>query len=490
MRYSLVSLLSLLLVAGCTEPAVTPESESGLAAPIFPDYAGCTVPPNIAPLNFALTSTYEKARVTFTFPGGEWTFATRGGQFTIPPSRWRKMLGASIGSSISVKVVAREAGRWMGYAPFELHVAREPVDSYIAYRLIEPGYQLWNKVGIYQRDLSGYRQSPILENTTTDGSCMNCHSFCMQDPDRMLLHLRGSVAATMVTDGDNIEKLNTKTPQTLSALVYPSWHPQGRFAAFSVNDTRQAFHMNDHNRVEVYDNASDVVVYDTKTHEILTSPLLHDTDTFESFPSFSPDGRTLYFSSAEFVSDVIAHPDSVRYSLCTIPFDPAGRSFGSTVDTLYNAHSGGRSASFPRVSPDGRWLLYTLSDYGGFAIWHKESDLWMIDLSCGRHSPLTPANGPESDSYHSWSSNSRWIVFASRRIDGLYSRPFIAHIDEEGRAGKAFVVPQKDVEFYHRFMYSYNVPEFVKGKVPDRRRAISRSAKNDAGIDLRMSAPD
>ncbi len=458
-----------------------------MATPIFPDYADCTIPPNIAPLNFTLTMPYDDAVAIFTCDGSEWSIPARHGQFTIPPPRWKKMLTAGAGNSISVRVVARTDGRWVGYAPFELHVAPEPVDPYIAYRLIEPGYELWMNMGIYQRNLEGYVQSPILENSTTNSGCMNCHSFCMQDPDRMLLHLRGPVAATMTVDGDMVEKLNTKTPETMSALVYPSWHPGGRFVAFSVNDTRQGYHPNDPNRVEVYDSASDVVVYDTEKHEIITTPLLHGTDTFESFPTFSPDGLTLYFSSSVHVPEMINNHKEARYSLCSIAFDPNSRSFGATVDTLYNARMEGRSASFPRVSPDGRWLLYTLSDYGGFAIWHKESELWLIDLASGEHSPLTEANGPDADSYHSWSSNSRWTVFASRRIDGLYSRPFIAYIDEDGRARKAFLVPQKDVEFYHRFMYSYNVPEFIKGKVRDRRRIISHTAKTDVGIDVTVA---
>jgi hypothetical protein len=483
-----IFLLALLAVAGCTggPDAGLVADESGGVAAIFPDYAGCTVPPNIAPMNFALQTPHDKARVTFTGPDGEWSVTSRRGQFTIPPGRWKRMLAASAGSSVSVRIAAMNEGRWTGYAPFELHVAREPVDPYIAYRLIEPLYQLWNDMGIYQRELGRYTQTPILENSSTDESCMNCHSFRMQDPDRLLLHLRGSIAATMVV-GDKVEKLDTKTTRTISPLVYPAWHPGGRFAAFSVNRTEQGFHTNDPNRVEVYDNASDVVVYDLEGHRLIASPLMHDTDEVESFPAFSPDGGTLYFSSSEYVDDVRNRPDSVRYSLCSISFDAASGSFGETVDTLYNARLVGRSASFPRVSPDGRWLMYTLSDYGGFAIWHKEADLWMVDLTTGEHAPLTEANGPDADSYHSWSSNSRWVVFASRRIDGLYSRPFIAYIDARGRAGKAFVVPQRNVKFYHRSLYSYNVPEFIKGRVPDRRRAISRAARGETSVEVEFT---
>jgi len=486
MRFGLTYLLSLVFAAGCTTSTVTVDEEMNRPAPIFPDYAGCTVPPNIAPMNFTLRVPYDKARATFTWGEESWSVTARNGQFTIPFVHWNRMLTQSVGSTISVKVSARNGGKWTGYEPFDLHVAAEPVDPYIAYRLIEPGYELWSAMGIYQRDIEGYSQTPILENNLTDGSCMNCHSFCMQDPDRMLLHLRGAIAATMVIRDGGIEKINTTTPETISALVYPSWHPGGKLVAFSVNRTRQGFHMHDPNRVEVFDDASDVVVYDTETHEIVASPLMHGTDAFESFPTFSPDGRTLYFSSAEFVPEVIENFESVRYSLCSIGFDPESRSFGDTVDTLFNARTEGLSASFPRVSPDGRHLLYTRSNYGGFAIWHKEADLWMVDLADGEHFPLTAANSDDAESYHSWSSNSRWVLFASRRLDGLYSRLFIAYVDKEGKAGRAFPVPQKDVDFYHRFMYSFNVPEFIKGKVETGRRAISLSARGDKGIDAKF----
>ncbi len=484
-------LLICILLAGvaaavsCVVRPVHVDESLNVPAPIFPDYADCTIPTNIGPMNFSLTVPYDRAQATFASPVGEWTLEARGGQFTIPRKRWREMLAAARGGSISVRVSALSDGRWIAYAPFSLHVAPEPVDPYIAYRLIEPGYELWNRVGIYQYNLERQRQTPILENSSTGGSCMNCHSFANQDPDRMLLHLRGSVAATMLINDDKVERLNTKTPQTMSALVYPSWHPDGRFVAFSVNDTKQAYHTNDPNRVEVYDNASDIVLYDTSTHEIFTTPLLYDTPAFESFPTFSPDGRTLYFSSAPYVADVIENPEKVHYSLCSVSFDPDTHRFSDTVDTLYNARTEGRSASFPRVSPDGRYLLYTRSDYGGFMIWHSDSDLWMVDLVSGRHWPLTAANSPDAaDSYHSWSSNGRWVVFSSRRLDGLYARPFIAYIDAEGQARKSFVAPQRDVEYYNRLMKSYNVPEFVKGRVRDRRRAISRMAKQDPGIDV------
>lgn len=475
-----------LILIGCSPSAVVTDTETDELPVIFPDYAGCTIPPNISPLNFALTSVYDEARVILSTGSESWEVKARKGEFGFSESRWKKLLEGAKGGSIEVKVLAKSGGKWVGYAPFQLHVAEEPVDPYMAYRLIEPGYELWNYMGLYQRNLENFTETPIMENKLTDGNCMNCHSFRMQDPEQMVFHMRGDNGCTILLNGDKVEKLNTKTDQTISALVYPSWHPSGRYIAFSLNDTKQAFHMNHPNRVEVYDNKSDVVVYDTEKHEIITHPALFAKDAFENFPTFSPDGKTLYFCT----SDSCTMPDKfeeVKYSLCSISFDAENRKFGNQVDTLYNAYSEGRSASFPRVSPDGKYLLYTLGDYGGFAIWHKDADLHMIDLATGKHYPLEAANSPDAESYHSWSSNSRWILFASRRIDGLYSRPYIAYIDAGGKAGKAFVVPQKNTGFYGELMRSYNVPEFITGKVKDHRRAFATAAKTQRGIDVKFA---
>ena len=317
-------------------------------------------------------------------------------------------------------------------------------------------------------------------------NCVNCHSFCMQNPDKMLFHMRETYPGTLLIDGDKIEKLNTKTEQTISSLVYPSWHPSGKYVAFSVNNTKQGFHANDRNRIEVFDEASDVVVYDVKKHEIVTTAKLFSKDAFETFPTFSPDGKTLYFCTAP-ARPIPEEFSEIKYNLCAIGFDPDSRSFGSKVDTLYNAAVSGRSASFPRVSPDGKYLMYTVSGYGNFSIWHKDADLQMADLSTGESIPLDILNSDDVESYHSWSSNSRWVIFSSRRMDGLYTRPYIAYIDEKGNACKPFLLPQKDTGFYDRFMMSYNIPEFITGKVKVGGRVLGLKAKEDKGIDVKFA---
>ena len=106
--------------------------------------------------------------------------------------------------------------------------------------------------------------------------------------------------------------------------------------------------------------------------------------------------------------------------------------------------------------------MFTLSDYGNFSIWHKEANLWLLDLTSGDLRELSEVNSDDTESFHNWSSNSRWFVFSSRRGDGLYTHLYLASMDENGKISKPFLLPQEDPEtYYDRSVYSYNVPDFV-----------------------------
>jgi Tol biopolymer transport system component len=260
--------------------------------------------------------------------------------------------------------------------------------------------------------------------------------------------------------------------QTISALVYPYWHPSGKYIVYSVNDTKQLFHTHHPNRIEVMDLASDVVVYDVEKNEIVTAPQIFDKEVFETFPSFSADGKTLYYCAArrQHIPDDI---EKLKYHLCAISFDAETRSFGEKVDTLYQAEQMDKSVSFPRVSPDGKYLMFTLADYATFPIWHQEADLWMMDLKDGKTVCLDALNSQSVESYHSWSSNSRWVVFASKRDDKVYGRPYIAHIDENGQVSKAFLLPQRNPKLYKTTLKSFNLPELSSWKENYNARDIS-----------------
>jgi len=348
--------------------------------------------------------------------------------------------------------------------PWTIHVSEDEIDYGINYRLIAPGYEVYSKMGIYERELSSYKEKALLENTQFDG-CVNCHAYNRGNPDNYSLHIRGSHGATLLNLDGEMAAYNTQTDSTLGFCVYPYWHPGGDFIAYSSNSTRQGFHVLADKLIEVFDLDSDLQVYDVRNNSLITSASVKKENVWETFPAFSADGKKLFFCAAT-PRPIPAEVEEIRYNLCSVDFDPATGSIGSRIDTLIFAEGMGRSVSFPKPSYDGRFLVYTLSDYGNFSIWHHEADLWILDLETGESRPMDKANSHDTESYHSWSSNSRWLMFSSRRDDGLYTRLFFTHIDENGQESKPFMLPQKHPLHYYSYQNrSYNVPEFVTGPV-------------------------
>jgi hypothetical protein len=445
---------------------------------LFPDYCGVTVPVNIAPLNFRLVDQTGKMHVVIE--GNSSSFEVYGkGKIEIPFRKWQQLLKDNSGDSITVTIYARQEEKWKKFRSFAIHIKNEPVDPWLVYRLIAPGYESWSEMGLYQRDLTSFNTRTIIDNRLLPGACMNCHSFRANSPDDMIFHLRGNIGATMLVNNGSVSKLNTKTSETISNCVYPYWHPSGKYVAFSVNNISQVFHSTKEKRIEVFDSKSDLVVYDIKANKLLTSRIISSEESLETFPAFSPDGNSLIFCSSR-KGTLPDDYDKLKYSLCKISFDPLTGSFGNKIDTLVSSAITGKSVSFPRVSPDGKCLVFTLSDYGNFSIWHREADLYKLDLATGAFHSIASINSKETESYHSWSSNSRWLVFSSRRTDGLYTRPFIAYSDSNGNFAKPFMLPQKDPGYYDESLRSFNVPEFVTGKVTRDGRAMIKSIGSKA----------
>ena len=274
--------------------------------------------------------------------------------------------------------------------------------------------------------------------------------------------LRAANGGTYIVQDKKISKLNTKTNGTISNMTYPFWHPSGRYITTSVNDIKQFFHSVKEKKMEVFDLESDVVVYDVKNKEILSKASLITKDAFETFPAFSPDGKWLYFCTAP-AQKMPENYDKVRYNLCRVAFDPDRGEISFPIDTLVHADS--LSYTFPRISPDGRFLMYTETAYGQFPIWHPDAEIRMMDLENRTAMDMSALNSPDTDSYHSWSSNSDWVVFSSRRDNGLYTLPYICYIGKDGKPSKPFLLPQEDPDKYDYQLYSYNIPELTKGAV-------------------------
>ena len=459
----LIGLLGLMGVVGCTSETVgDARQEKGLPR-IYPDYVDVTIPVNIAPLCFAMAdeeALLVDAVITDSHGNNLHSQGEEAVDFDIDD--WHALLAQNRGDSLSITVSAKYADGWHSYRPFSVYVSNDSIDYGICYRLIAPGHEVWSKMGIYERDLSSFDERPLIENTQFEG-CVNCHSFNRGNPADMSLHIRGPHGATLLRQNNGpFTAYNTKTEQTLGLCVYPYWHPSGRYVAYSTNVTKQTFHSAHRNRIEVFDDASDLQVYDVEKNELILSPLLKQDSIYETFPVFSADGRSLYFCAASALPEGNHQIDSIRYNLCRIDFDPATGKLGSTIETVIDAVAQHKSVSFPRPSYDGRFLCYTLSDYGQFSIWHHEADLYLLNLSTGESQVMAKANSDDTESFHNWSSNSRWMVLSSRRDDGLFTRPYFCHVDANGVVSTAFMLPQRNPRrFYRERFLSFNVPDFI-----------------------------
>jgi len=473
----IIFLTGAILISSCSRPG-NDLKEMDILPAIFPDYCDVVIPLNIAPLNFKVVDDPEKTEASIE--GANEKIRIRGNyKIIIPPKKWQRLLKNNSGRSLKVTLFARREGKWNKYKPFSINIKSEPVDPWIVYRLIAPGYETWSEMGIYQRNLTSFHQEPIINNRLLPGACMNCHSFRANNPDDMMFHIRGNVGGTILVQDGNPLKLNTRVKETISNCVYPYWHPSEDFIAFSVNTIQQVFHSVKNKRIEVFDSKSDIVVYDIRNNKLITTKVISSEESFETFPAFSPDGNSLFFCSAKKGIQPDGY-DKIKYSLCRIEFDASSGSFGDRIDTLVSSFQTGKSVSFPRISPDGKILVFTLSDYGNFSIWHREADLYQLDLLSGNFRPIDAINSYETESYHSWSSNSRWMIFSSRRMDGLYTRPFITYVNENGSFSKPLMVPQKDPDYYEKLLRSFNVPEFVTGKVGTDGRSMLKAIGSKA----------
>jgi Tol biopolymer transport system component len=467
-------LISILLIGIYKKPVIGEYIEKESIPDIFPDYTSTVLPPNIAPLNFIIKENGEKYYVKiYSDHSREIKILSKNRKIVIPKRKWRNLLNNNRGKSIFIDIyIKNQAGKWEKFKTIINTIAGDEMDSYVAFRLINPAYILWEKMGIYQRDIESYSMKPILLNRTTEKNCMNCHTFCSNNPDKMILHLRSKPSGTILYNNGILQMLNTGTQFTMSSCVYPSWHPHGDIIAFSVNKIKQKFHSAGNKSQTVIDRASDIVLYDINKNMLTTSPKV-STGRLENLPNWSPDGKYLYFiSGPKYYENV---PDTlIRYDLMRISYDINTNKWGK-VDTVLLSEETGKSITFPEVSPDGKYLLFCMTDYGYFSIYSPASDLYLMDLKSFEYKKLD-INSDHVESFHSWSSNSRWFLFISKRIDGFNSRIYFSHIDEEGNVYKPVLLPQRDPEFYSTFIYNFNRPVFIKEKVRLSSKELTRAA--------------
>ena len=467
---------------------------------IYPDYAGCRLPVNMAPCNFRILTPSTHYRLEVRQGGGtdglngNVLYKQKGKSVVqLPLRRWQRWLRQAQGDTLWLVLSLKQDGAWRDYAPFPLYIDSSAIAPYLTYRLIEPSYQLCYFLTIKERCLENFQTKNLYDNALADNNCVNCHTAAWGDPDYSVYHTRFQHPGTHISIDGHLRRVDLKSNRFPQGGVYPAWHPDKRYIAFGTAAAFPFVHSQDIvRRTEVFDSLGDIMVYDLLRNRIFSDMRICAEEKEETFPAFSPDGRTLYFcqsltpSKDSTEEDYVDYSKKIKYSLVSIEFDAEAGAFGR-MDTLVDAAESGGTVSFPRISPDGRFLVFCLSDHGTFPIRHPESDLYVLDLTASGHGsyrratendtaalasarvyrPLSAANSDKTESYHEFSpSGGRWLMFSSKRDDGMYARPYFCLIDDNGNASKPFMLPQKHPDFYLTCLQSFNVPVLSNGPAP------------------------
>ena len=469
-------------------------------AKVQPDFAGTVIPPNIAPLNFVIqqdgTAYFVKI---YSENGKPIEIFSRKPTILIPRRAWHELLDSNRGRQLNMDIFVESSAAtssskgenigWSRFQEFTARIAAEDIDTFLVYRKIHPGHGTWRNMGIYQRNLSSFDESTILNNGNFKNGCVNCHTFCGNRAEKMIIGFRSADygSSALLVEGDKVRKIGTK-------FGYTSWHPGGQIVAFSVNKVRQLFHSAASEVRDVMDLDSVMAYYNVNSQTVKTTQDLARKNRLETYPTWSADGRYLYFCSAPVTwSDKEVVPESydqVKYDLVRASYDIDRDQWGP-LETVLSAEDTGLSILLPRVSPDDRRLLFCMCDYGCFPVFQQSSDLYMMDLESAQKTGeykyrRLDINSSESESWHSFSSNSRWIVFSSKRNSGVFTRIYIAYVETGGKVHKPIRLPQKDPAYYDSCLWTYSVPELIIEPVRVTKEKLGRVVRSSENIPVKM----
>jgi len=492
--------IALLHVCRAPKTTITQYSLIDQPAEVLPDYSGSVIPPNIAPLNFLIQheGTGYFVRVCSEIGKPIEIFSKTPG-ISIPKRAWHLLLDLNRGRQLSLDIFVKspentsspeeQNERWSRFQTLTCEIAREDIDPFLVYRKIQPAHDTWRNMGIYQRNLNSFDESVVLSNEYFKHGCVNCHTFCGHRPEKMLIGIRSADygSSALLLEGNRVQKIGTK-------FGYTSWHPSGRVAAFSVNEVRQFFHAATDEVRDVIDFDSFIAYYLVDSGTVKTTKDLARKDRLETYPTWSADGRYMYFCSAPITwSDRNAVPESydqIKYDLVRSSYD-LDLDQWSPLESVLSARQTGLSILLPRVSPDGHWLLFCMCDYGCFPVYQPSSDLYIMDLETAQQTGeykyhRLDINSDKSESWHSWSSNSRWIVFSSKRNSGVFTRIYIAYVDKNGKVHKPIRLPQKDPAYYESCLWTYSVPELITEPVRVTKEKLGRVVRSSLKIPIEM----
>lgn len=499
--YRLLQLAAaILLFAALNDAALSRAAEpaaitAGRSPRLKPDYTGLTIPPNIAPLNFTVLENGSAFKVCFHAKSGSpIEIGSATDQIVIPAKPWRELIDASKGSELLMDIcVKNKEGQWVQFTTVTNTVASDEIDPILIYRKIHPSHNRWTTMGLFQRDLRNFKETPFVENKRFSGGCCHCHALRNNDPDYFLALVRSE------QHKNSLLIISNGVVSSIGGQVGAvSWHPKAPLVAASFAKTRLMLHTARNDMRDITELEDWVGYFSLDSKTVKHIPGLDDKRRLVTFPAWSPDGLYLYYCSAPnpLTNGVVVGKsyEQERYDLMRISYNLERDQWGQPEPVIL-ARDIGFSMAQPRISPDGNWLYVCCVPYGCWPAYDRTSDIYGINLKEGAASGKFSAqklslNSTECESWLSWSSNSRWVVFSSKRGNPLFNRTHIAYIAADGRCGKPFVVPQEDPEFYDSMLRTYTIPTLATHPVRASQCDLITAIKNPAKSTLSIPAAE
>lgn len=465
-------------------------ADGSIFPPEFPAPGFCwNEPDKKSPVRWNLQFSAGDGKVIFTGTAESSTWKP-------DPEVWAQIKTSGRNNPVFLTIIGENKRGKNSSGRMSFSFSKDSVGASVFYRAVPLpfGYAVRNvhEIEWYRGSIAGGSPHKVLDNIPV---CANCHSFSgngiiAMDVDYandkgsyIISPIEDTVRMTLdkiITWSDYKREDGAHTYGLLSRIS-----PDGKFVLSTVKDRSVFVALDNLEYSQLFFPVKGIIgVYNRASKKFTALPGASDKAYVQSNPDWSPDNREVMFARTkrymspridnsesvlldqEDVKEFTTHKKEFKFDLYSIPFNEGE---GGEAIPVPGASGNGKSNFFARYSPDGKWIVFCQS--ANFMLLQPDSKLYIMPVQGGTPH-LMKCNTGNMNSWHSWSPNSRWLVFSSK-IRGPYTQLYLTHIDENGNDSPAIFL--ENMAFEKR---AANIPEFFSDKFPQLRNMSDEFSQN------------